>query len=117
MANLNYRNSKIRILLSEGSSTNVREMITALGPSGYTLDICDPNPLCMGRFSKYIHQVYRCPISGSDPIGYLSFIIQLLKKNKYDVLFPANEQAYLFAWAKDYLTPLVGLAVADFSAF
>jgi glutathione synthase/RimK-type ligase-like ATP-grasp enzyme len=110
-------NSKIRILLSEGSSTNVREMITALGPLGYTLDICDPNPFCLGRFSRYINKIYRCPISGIDPVGYLKFVIQLLKVQHYDVLFPANEQAYLFAWAKDYLTPLVGLAVADFSAF
>lgn len=110
-------NSKIRILLSEGSSTNVREMITALGPLGYTLDICDPNPLCLGRFSRYIRRVYRCPISGNDPVGYLQFLIRLLKKQRYDVLFPANEQAYLFSWAKDYLTPLVGLAVADFPAF
>jgi predicted ATP-grasp superfamily ATP-dependent carboligase len=92
-------------------------MITALGPLGYRLDICDPNPLCMGRFSRYVNKVYRCPISGRDPIGYLKFIIQMLKQHPYDVLFPANEQAYLFAWAKDYLTPLVGLAVADFSAF
>ena len=117
MANHRNTNSKIRILLSEGSSTNVREMITALGPLGYTLDICDPNPLCMGRFSRYIHKVYRCPTSGSDPVGYLKFIIYLLKQQTYDVLFPANEQAYLFAWAKDYLIPLVGLGVADFSAF
>jgi hypothetical protein len=70
----------------------------------------------MGRFSKYIHKVYHCPISGSDPVGYLKFILHLLKQENYDVLFPANEQAYLFSWAKDYLTPLVGLAVADFSA-
>ena len=116
---INHRdtNSKIRILLSEGSSTNVREMITALGPLGYTLDICDSNPICIGRFSRYIHKVYRCPTSGSDPIGYLKFILHLLKQENYDVLFPANEQAYLFAWAKDFLIPLVGLAVADFSAF
>ncbi len=109
--------SSIRILLSEGSSTNVREMITALGPLGYTLDICDPNPLCMGRFSRYIRTVYRCPSSGSHPVDYLKYIIRLLKHRPYDVLFPANEQAYLFAWAKEYLLPLVGLAVADFSAF
>ncbi|HVM72503.1 MAG TPA: hypothetical protein VMT91_12150 [Anaerolineales bacterium] len=110
-------NSNIRVLLSEGSSTNVREMITALGPLGYTLDICDPNPLCMGRFSRYIHKVYTCPVSGSDPVGYLKFIISLLEREHYDVLFPANEQAYLFGWAKQYLTPLVGLAVSDFSVF
>jgi carbamoylphosphate synthase large subunit len=92
-------------------------MISALGPLGYTLDICDPNPMCMGRFSRYVHKVYRCPTSGSDPIGHLKFIMRLLRQQTYDVLFPANEQAYLFAWAKDDLTPLVGLAVADFAAF
>jgi hypothetical protein len=110
-------NTSIRILLSEGSSTNVRETITALGPLGYTLDICDPNPMCMGRFSRYIHKVYQCPTSGSHPIEYLKYVIRLIKEHHYDVLFPANEQAYLFAWAKEYLQPIVGLAVADFSAF
>ena len=110
-------NSKIKILLSEGSSTNVREMITALGPLGYTIDVCDPNPLCMGRFSRYIRRYYRCPMSGTDPVGYIKFIIQRLNEERYDVLFPANEQAFLFAWAKNFLTPLTGLAVSDFSAF
>jgi len=109
--------SNIRVLLSEGSSTNVREMISALGPLGYRLDLCDPNPLCMGRFSRYIHKVYRCPVSGRDPVGYLKFVIALLERENYDVLFPANEQAYLFAWAKQVLTPLAGLAIADFLAF
>jgi predicted ATP-grasp superfamily ATP-dependent carboligase len=109
--------AKIRILLSEGSSTNVREMISALGPLGYTLDILDPNPLCLGRFSRYVHKVYPCPVSGADPVGYLQCVIRLLEQNHYDVLFPANEQAYLFAWAKERLAPRVGLAVADFSAF
>lgn len=117
MSNTKNSNSRIRILLSEGSSTNVREMITALGPLGYPIDICDPNPYCMGRFSSYIHKVYQCPKSGDDPVGYLKFVIKLIKEQGYNVLFPANEQAFLFAWAKDYLTPLVGMAVSDFSAF
>ncbi len=117
MSNKKNTNSRLRILLSEGSSTNVREMITALGPLGYTIDICDPNPFCMGRFSTYIHKIYQCPKSGDDPVGYLKFVIRLIKERGYDVLFPANEQAFLFAWAKKYLTPLVGIAVSDFLSF
>jgi hypothetical protein len=111
------KKAKLRILLSEGSSTNVREMISALGPLGYILDIVDPNPFCMGRFSRHVHKVYPCPVSGADPIGYLKCVIHLLEQNQYDVLFPANEQAYLFAWARELLMPLVGIAIADFSAF
>ena len=34
----------VRILFSEGSSTNAREMITTLGLSGYRVELCDPNP-------------------------------------------------------------------------
>ena len=39
------RSQRVRILLSEGSSTNAREVISALGPKGYVLDACDPNPI------------------------------------------------------------------------
>jgi predicted ATP-grasp superfamily ATP-dependent carboligase len=105
------------ILLSEGSSTNAREVISALGPLGYVLDVCDPNPICLGRFSRYVRRVHRSPVSGRDPIGYLRFVHRLLREHHYDVLLPVNEQAYLFSWARHQLGALTGLAVADFAAF
>lgn len=108
---------KIRILLSEGSSTNSREVISALGPMGYVIDVCDPNPFCMARFSRYVRKVHHGPVSGSDPIGYLRFVQDLLREGHYDVLLPVNEQAYLFSWARKRLQPLAGLAVSDFAAF
>jgi predicted ATP-grasp superfamily ATP-dependent carboligase len=108
---------KVRILLSEGSSTNAREVISALGPKGYVLDVCDPNPICLGRFSRYVRKVHRSPVSGSDPMGYLRFVDELLREHHYDVLLPVNEQAYLFSWARHHLSALTGLAVADFAAF
>jgi len=111
------RSPSVRILLSEGSSTNAREVISALGPMGYVLDVCDPNPICLARFSRYVRKVYRSPVSGSDPMGYMRFVQDLLREHHYDVLLPANEQAYLFSWAQQHLTPLTGLAVADFAAF
>lgn len=108
---------KITILLSEGSSTNAREVISALGPLGYVLDVCDPNPMCLGRFSRYVRKVHRSPVSGSDPMGYLRFVHDLLRAQRYDVLLPVNEQAYLFSWARRHLSALTGLATADFAAF
>ncbi|MCB2177617.1 MAG: carbamoyl-phosphate-synthetase [Actinomycetales bacterium] len=109
--------SRPRILLSEGSSTNARETITALGLAGYRVDVCDPNPACLARFSRFVRRVHRCPVSGRDPVGYLRAVSRLLAEHRYDVLLPVNEQAYLFAWARDELEPLTGLAVADFAAF
>jgi predicted ATP-grasp superfamily ATP-dependent carboligase len=105
------------ILLSEGSSTNARETITALGLAGYHVDVCDPNPACLARFSRFVGRVHRCPASGTDPMGYLRTVIRLVWEHGYDVLLPVNEQAYLFAWAHELLEPLAGLALADFEAF
>ena len=56
----------IRVLLSEGSSLSARHTISALGRRGYILDICDPNPLCLGRFSKFVRSFYRSPALGTD---------------------------------------------------
>lgn len=109
--------SRPRILLSEGSSTNAREAITALGAAGYRVDVCDPDPACLARFSRFVGRVHRCPVSGRDPVGYLRAVIDVLSARRYDVLLPVNEQAYLFAWAHERLEPLTGLAVASFDAF
>src|SRR6516162_2933320 len=91
------RRSPIRILLSEGSSLSARQTITALGRCGYTLDVCDPNPLCISRFSRFVRHYYRCPAVGTDPLGYLAFVLHHLSRHHYDVLLPVHEQAFLFA--------------------
>jgi predicted ATP-grasp superfamily ATP-dependent carboligase len=107
----------IRVLLCEGSSLSAREAISALGPRGYVLDVCDPDPRCLGRFSRFVRAFYRCPPAGTDPHGYLQFLLQHLKRVPYDVLLPVQEQAFLFSRVRDQLQPLVGLAVTEFGAF
>jgi hypothetical protein len=85
----------IRILLSEGSSLSARQTITALGRCGYLLDVCDPNPLCINRFARFVRHFYRCPAVGTDPLGYLAFVLNHLTQERYDVLLPVHEQAFL----------------------
>src|SRR5215471_11694939 len=109
--------SSIRILLSEGSSLSARQTITALSRCGYTLDVCDPNPLCISRFSRFVSHYYHCPPLGTDPIGYLTFMLHLLAQEHYDVLLPVHEQAFLFAKVQDRLPTGVHVALADFNAF
>src|SRR5512138_3024231 len=106
-----------RILLPEGSSLSAREAIAALGPLGYRIDVCDPNPLCISRFSRFVHRFYRSPVLGHAPVGYLRFVLRLVSSTRYDVLLPIHEQAFLFARVVAQLTPHVGLAVAAFDAF
>jgi predicted ATP-grasp superfamily ATP-dependent carboligase len=107
----------VSILLSEGSSLSARQTITALGPLGYVIDVCDSNPLCISRFSRFVRHFYRCPAWGANPKGYFDFIIGRLEEGRYDVLLPVHEQAYLFARTQDQLKSKTGLALTRFDNF
>ena len=105
------------LLLSEGSSLSARQAITALGPLGYRIDVCDSNPMCIGRFSRFVRHFTRCPVWAADPAAYLDFILARLGQAHYDVLLPVHEQAFLFAAARERLAARAGLALADFQSF
>jgi predicted ATP-grasp superfamily ATP-dependent carboligase len=106
----------LRILLSEGSSLSARHTLSALGPRGCSIDVCDPRPgFCLARFSRYVRKVYCCPSFALDPAGYLAFLTARLKNERYDVLFPVHDQAYLLSRFRDDLTLLAGLAVPEFN--
>jgi predicted ATP-grasp superfamily ATP-dependent carboligase len=106
-----------KILLSEGSSLSSREAITALGLAGHRVELVSSDPMCLGRFSRFVTRVHRAPASGADPDGYLAAVIETVKTEKIDVLMPVQEQAYLFAAARKQLPSGVGIALADFAAF
>lgn len=107
----------IRILLSEGASTSARQAITALALKGHEVEICDPDPFCLGRFSCFVRRFHRCPAMGADPKGYLSFVLDLVSKGSYDILIPIHEQGFLFAKAYDALAPHVAVALPVFTAY
>src|SRR5262249_7997436 len=87
----------LRVLVPEGSSTSGREAITILGLSGHHVEICDPSPWCLGRFSRFVKRFHRCPPLRDDPKGYLAFIEAVLASGEFDVLLPTHEQGFLFA--------------------
>ena len=108
---------KPKILLSEGSSLSSREAITALGIAGHRIELISCDPMCLGRFSRFVRRVHRAPASGADPDGYLAKVIETVKTSGIDALLPVHEQAYLFAAARKQLPPGLGIALADFEAF
>jgi predicted ATP-grasp superfamily ATP-dependent carboligase len=108
---------KPKILLSEGSSLSSREAITALGLAGHRIELVSSNPLCLGRFSRFVSRVHRAPASGADPDGYLAAVLEIVKRNNIDALLPVHEQAYLFAAARRQLPEGLGIALADFESF
>lgn len=106
-----------KILLSEGSSLSSREAITALGLAGHRVELLSSDPMCLGRFSRFVSRVHRAPASGADPDGYLAAVIETVKTRKIDALLPVHEQAYLFAAARKQLPSNLGIALSDFEAF
>lgn len=107
----------LRVLVSEGFSSSGREAITILGLSGHHVEVCDPSPWCIGRFSRFVSKFHRCPGLRDDPAGYLSFVEGLLTSGHFDVLLPTHEQGFLFARARERLEPVVGLALPAFENY
>ncbi len=85
--------------------------------AGHRVGVCDPNSICLGRFSRFVTRFYRSPPFGEDPWAYLDFVISIAGGGGWDVLFPTHEQAFLFSREKARIPPGIALAVADFGSF
>ncbi len=107
----------LRVLVSEGNSTSAREAITILGLSGHHIEVCDPAPFCLVRFSRFVRKFHRCPGLREDPAGFLGFVERLLATGQYDVLLPTHEQGFLFARVRERLAGRVGLALPGFESY
>src|SRR6202795_5094751 len=108
---------QLHVLVTEGSSTSAREAITILGLSGHLIEVCDPSPYCLARFSRFVRKFHRCPGMRDDPAGFLSFVEKLLAAQHFDVLLPIHEQGFLFARVRQRLEDRVGLALPDFESY
>ncbi len=107
---------RLEVLLSEGSSTSARQTLYGLGRA-YRIDVLDPAGVTLCRFSRNVRRWYRCPSCAKTPLDYLRFLGHRLRANRYDVLLPTHEQAYLLARVRDQLQKYVGLALPPFDVF
>jgi predicted ATP-grasp superfamily ATP-dependent carboligase len=107
----------LRVLVSEGSSTSSREAITILGLAGHHVEVCDPSPWCLCRYSRFVRKYHRCPPLRDDPEGYLAFVEALLASRGFDVLLPTHEQGFLFARAQERFAGKVALASPSFDSY
>jgi predicted ATP-grasp superfamily ATP-dependent carboligase len=117
MADPSHGAKPLRVLLSEGSSTSAREAITILGLARHVVEVCDPSPVCLGRFSRFVSNFHRCPGLRDDPAGYLAFVEKLLAERPFDVLLPIHEQGFLFARVRARLETRAGLALPGFESY
>src|SRR6476620_2097907 len=117
MADSAHNATPLRVLVSEGNSTSAREAVTILALSGHLVELCDPSPWCLARFSRFVRKFHRCPGLQEDPAGFLRFIEELLAARHFDVLLPIHEQGFLFARARQRLEGRAGLALPSFESY
>lgn len=107
----------MKILFCEGSSLSAREALSALGPQNHEIVICDPNPLCICRFTKFKTKYYKCPSINDDIEAYYNFIVRVIQKERIDILLPVHEQALLFSKRIHELSKLVKLELPAFESY
>lgn len=106
-----------RVLISEGSSLSARQTVTALGMAGYHVGVCDPNPRCLARYSRFATQYYRSPVAGREPEKYFDFVAGVLRRDHWEVLLPTHEQAFLFSRERSKIPDTAAIALAEFLSF
>lgn len=107
----------LRILIPEGSSLSAREAVAALGRSGYTIDVLDPDQLCLCRFSRFVRRVYRSPRLSDGPGKFADFLLDHLSSHSYDLVLPVHEHAFLLSAIAGEIRKHCPIAVAPFEAF
>ena len=107
----------MKVLFTEGSSLTAREFLSVLGPAGHWIEVLDPSPACLCRFSRWTRKVHPCPPANADSRGYLETVNRVLEKGMFDVLLPTHEQAWLLAAAGERLRSGAGTAIAAPEAF
>ena len=111
------RISSLRILIPEGSSTSGREAVTILGLAGHHVEVCDPSPWCLARYSRFVRKFHRCPGLRRDPAGFLAFIERLIANGGFDVLLPTHEQGFLFARMAHRFKDRIAVALPSFESY
>lgn len=107
----------LRILIPEGSSTSGREAVTILGLLGHHVEVCDPSPWCLARYSRFVRKFHRCPGLRTDPLGFLAFVERLVAPGNFDVLLPTHEQGLLFAKVRERFEGRIALALPSFESY
>ena len=107
----------LRILIPEGSSTSGREAITILGLAGHHVEVCDPSPWCLARYSRFVRKFHRCPGLRRDPAGFLAFVERLIANGRFDVLLPTHEQGFLFARMAHRFKDRIAVALPSFESY
>ncbi|HET9138354.1 hypothetical protein [Actinophytocola sp.] len=99
----------LRVLLTESVSASAREMVTVLTRQGHAVGVLEPRRDGLLSVTRRVRWRHPVPAFGSDPVGYLTALVEVLRRQHYDLVLPTHEQIAVLA---RYPGELAGLGVA-----
>ncbi|HEY7136287.1 MAG TPA: hypothetical protein VIB48_14600 [Acidimicrobiia bacterium] len=107
----------MRVLLTDGSGLTSRQVATRLHGLGHRVEVLCPDPFSLTRFTRHVARMHKVPAYGDDPFAWLDAAIAVLREQRFDVLFPTQEQVAVLACEVQRVRALgVALAVPPFDA-
>jgi predicted ATP-grasp superfamily ATP-dependent carboligase len=107
----------MRVLVTGARTHYSLPVIRALGRAGHEVTAADCSPRSVGFFSRYTTGRWIHPVVGRDPEGFATSLEDLLRATPHDVVLPLFEEALPIARARERLSRLTRVPLADYPAF
>lgn len=85
----------MRVLVTDGHFRKTLAVVRSLGRKGVQVTVGERTYLNTSFFSKYCSRRFLYPSPRQHPDQFISFLLEELKKNPYDCLFPMEEETLL----------------------
>ncbi|MHC4606598.1 MAG: carboxylate--amine ligase [Planctomycetota bacterium] len=105
-----------RVLVTDGHYRKTLAAVRSLGRRGLYVELCESDPVCTARFSRYCQRFHLAP-DIYDPEPYVEFLRRRLRAG-YEMLFPMEEQTCLnIARNRDIVPAGTGLLLSTYEQF
>lgn len=104
-----------RVFVTDGQARSSLTVVRSLGRKGFEIVVGESSRTALAFFSKYCKKsvVYPCP--KSNPEAFIEFMINHLRSNSYDVVFPMDDVTIaILSRYKQELSQYTKLPIADF---
>jgi len=103
------------VLVTDASKRETLAIVRSLSKKGIAVTVGEDRKLCCSFFSKYIKNKIIYPNPAENPFSFIKSIYELVKRSKYDAIFPVDDQTtILFSKYKDKLSKYTKVPVADY---
>ena len=104
-----------RTFVTDGNKRESLAIVRSLAKKDIKVTAGENRRICCSFFSKYVKNKIIYPNPDRNPRSFMQNIYELVKKEKYDVIFPVNDSTtILFSKYKDKLSKYTKVPVANY---